>query len=340
MSKITNEYKLYSTSFTEGNSITSVGNEIKSPLIIENDIFETSDGAKFLKIFSHDIRSDGTMFPDKATSTEQQNFTIDQINRFSRLKDISLFRGTDNKFEFMLTYPDKSLLPAEYIELDYISNPGGAYIDTGIKSNQMNRAILDFSINILESDRYVLGTRSSSSNYYKTYCSMWLVDSDYKLFYQYHNGGRQYFKTVTTNTRYITDTILNDDSQNVSVTTSPATTTDTLSTTTNGDVFATNLDGVNCYLFCWNGYGVLRPELGMKANLYSCQLYSSSTLVRDFKPCYRKEDNVVGLYDLITETFYTSISSTAFTKGHELKVNRFMAIKIMENDKNYQNYLL
>ena len=181
MSKITNEYKLYSTSFTEGNSVTSFGNGIKAPLIVENDIFETSDGAKFLKIFSHDIRSDGTMFPDKATSTTQQNFTIDQINRFSRLKDISLFRGTDNKFEFLLTYPDKSLLPAEYIELDYITNPGGAYIDTGVKSNQMDRCVVGFSINTLENDRYILGTRSSGSNYYKCYINLVLNNNEYKL---------------------------------------------------------------------------------------------------------------------------------------------------------------
>lgn len=32
-------------------------------------------------------------------------------------------------------------------------------------------------------------------------------------------------------------------------------------------------------------------------------------------PCYRKEDGVVGMYDVVNNTFYSSANSTAFTKG-------------------------
>jgi len=33
---------------------------------------------------------------------------------------------------------------------------------------------------------------------------------------------------------------------------------------------------------------------------------TSATLKRDLVPCYRKKDNVSGVYDLVTKTFYTS----------------------------------
>lgn len=38
-------------------------------------------------------------------------------------------------------------------------------------------------------------------------------------------------------------------------------------------------------------------------------------LVRDFIPCYRKLDNVAGLYDMVNDEFYTNIGTGTFTLG-------------------------
>ena len=39
----------------------------------------------------------------------------------------------------------------------------------------------------------------------------------------------------------------------------------------------------------------------------------------DLVPCYRKIDNVIGMYDIINETFYTNASSDgSFTKGGDV----------------------
>ena len=54
----------------------------------------------------------------------------------------------------------------------------------------------------------------------------------------------------------------------------------------------------------------------------SCKLYSLEVINRDGEclrhlvPCYRKADNVIGLYDTIGDEFYTNtISGTSLTKG-------------------------
>ena len=52
------------------------------------------------------------------------------------------------------------------------------------------------------------------------------------------------------------------------------------------------------------------------STLYSCKIYDvSDVLVRDFVPCYRKADSVIGLYDLVNDVFYTNAGTGVFTKG-------------------------
>lgn len=54
------------------------------------------------------------------------------------------------------------------------------------------------------------------------------------------------------------------------------------------------------------------------AALYSLKLYDWTTLVRDFVPCYRKSDNVIGMYDLVNNQFYTNSWSGTFTKWNNV----------------------
>ena len=52
--------------------------------------------------------------------------------------------------------------------------------------------------------------------------------------------------------------------------------------------------------------------------LYYLKMYSDGDLVRDYVPCYRKSDSVIGLYDLVSKTFYTNQGSGTFTKGGDI----------------------
>lgn len=55
------------------------------------------------------------------------------------------------------------------------------------------------------------------------------------------------------------------------------------------------------------------------ARLYYCRVYRDSDIaVFDGVPCYRTSDNVAGLYDKVTEQFFSSIGSGQFVKGGDV----------------------
>ena len=60
-----------------------------------------------------------------------------------------------------------------------------------------------------------------------------------------------------------------------------------------------------------NGNG----ENRLVGKVYYLKLYKGDTLSIDLYPCYRISDNVIGMYDLVTSTFYTNQGTGTFTKG-------------------------
>lgn len=52
-----------------------------------------------------------------------------------------------------------------------------------------------------------------------------------------------------------------------------------------------------------------------KFQIYYAKLYKNNQLVRDFIPCYRKFDGEVGMYDLVSETFFTNQGTGVFIGG-------------------------
>jgi hypothetical protein len=42
---------------------------------------------------------------------------------------------------------------------------------------------------------------------------------------------------------------------------------------------------------------------GIKIRIYGCQIKEDDTIVRNYLPCYRISDNVVGLYDIVNDLF-------------------------------------
>lgn len=54
------------------------------------------------------------------------------------------------------------------------------------------------------------------------------------------------------------------------------------------------------------------------ARIYSCKLYENGEMVRNFVPCYRKSDNVPGLWDKVENRFYTNAGSGSFTVGQNI----------------------
>ena len=53
--------------------------------------------------------------------------------------------------------------------------------------------------------------------------------------------------------------------------------------------------------------------------IYYAEIYSGSTLVKSFVPCYRKSDDVIGMYETVNGVFYTNQGlNTTFVKGNDV----------------------
>lgn len=89
----------------------------------------------------------------------------------------------------------------------------------------------------------------------------------------------------------------------------------TYSITTTG----TANDGYNpMFLFNINtdsATGATPDSSWSKMRLYSCIISENDVEMRNFVPCYRENDNAIGLYDLVTNNFFTNQGTGSFIKG-------------------------
>lgn len=74
----------------------------------------------------------------------------------------------------------------------------------------------------------------------------------------------------------------------------------------------------NMTLFAQMESGSIRHLNQWTQQLFYCKIWTWTTLVREYIPCYRKSDNVIGLWDRVNKVFYTNNWSGSFTKWPDL----------------------
>lgn len=62
----------------------------------------------------------------------------------------------------------------------------------------------------------------------------------------------------------------------------------------------------------WNYGGIMRYGIG---RCYGFEIKIENTVAFNGIPCYRKADNVIGMYDTISKQFFTNAGTGTFTKG-------------------------
>ena len=186
-------------------------------------------------------------------------------------------------------------LPTGYARLRYIQSSGSLdYIDTGIYPDQNTTIEIDYQFTEISAQQRLFGARGD----------LWLemyINANLKYAFNYKNtssnskstgvdvaAGRQvlkfdgYNKVITLNGAQIADL-------------SGYTVTNTASSTLG--LFAPNTTYANKAYF----------------KLYSCKIYSSGVLVRDYIPCIY--NSVAGLYDLVNGVMYVNGTSGIFATG-------------------------
>lgn len=184
-----------------------------------------------------------------------------------------------------------SRLPSGYTELEYIQSSGTQYIDTGVVANTLTSVAMNFDwLGTNTAWMTVFGSYNSNN-----YFSLWHRNtSDFKA----HMGTSKYAIT--------------DSSKNISLELSAMkfkinSTERTFSTTiaASSNLYLFHISNANSY-----AKAVMR--------LYSCVIYNGDTPIRKFIPC-KNPDGEVGLYDIITQSFYGNAGTGTFTAGTEIE---------------------
>lgn len=194
-------------------------------------------------------------------------------------------------------------LPSEYQEVEWIGNTTGQeYFDTNYYPN--NKTFVDYEIAITEAeayDRQPFGVYSGNNQ-----ITQFTNISSGKGFAFHLSFSSNNFNDTT----WIIQNIQLDTFYSIQLQLgNMGVTVNDVSYRLSEYTFADTM-----YIFrCKN-----RTQLGGKIKFKKFDIYEDNELVRNFVPCYRKADQVIGMYDTVTQTFFTNSGSGAFIKGSDV----------------------
>ena len=229
----------------------------------------------------------------------------DIFDEISKIVAGNLLINDSDKLEVAyVNLTSEASLPKEYTQVDYIQGSGTQYIDTGLVLTQDNSVELEISMNVKnDQNKMLFGTRSGASS------NNISINATTNLTLDFNNSNYSTYRTewnYTINTKYILynskekRVIYNEDHNVLAQNTTIC--NDTITTPQTATLFYINPKPSNTWY-------------NASAKIYYCKIWNNDTLVRNIIPCIRNSDNEVGMYDLVTNTFYTNQGTGSFTYG-------------------------
>lgn len=189
----------------------------------------------------------------------------------------------------------KTRLPDEYQRVEYIESNGTQYIDTGIANTRYITAHLDMQF-----------TEYSSS-------SMIIIALG--------TGAGRWFGKGSSNTYSAGNDAVSDIDALLRKEIDVTFTNSTISFTVDGVTYSkstTSSKSIGYILFAGRSASSNVANYYASAKLYEATIQENGETIRDFVPCYRKSDGVIGMYDLVSATFFTNSGSGTFSKGADV----------------------
>lgn len=210
------------------------------------------------------------------------------------------------------------LLPAAYQQVEYIATDGNQVIDTGVLASNHNegiRYVFRGNVTVYQSTALIYwfgalanGCRSgnvfvsgtsyigmliggSGSDGYASYDSFPAIGSDFELVAQGTPQNANNCVVTMNGTQF-----------------------------TKGALLDSEMPNANIYLFTASGTSAATTaNRKYYGKLYSFTMETADgNPLRNFVPCYRRTDGVIGLYDTVEGVFYTNLGSGSFTKGKDI----------------------
>lgn len=220
---------------------------------------------------------------------------------FSTVKSVAIPAGDVKKIEIGgVTVWEKStsILPSEYQQVEYIQSSGTQYINPSVTTDTAHSFALqaDFEQPTTATTKQsVVGTDTLDINVKSGHMfygnSTWQTTIGTE-----RTTARVYCSALTENDNYIKKLWINGTAKD-----------DVTSTWRNGEAVIVFASTVNT---------TVKNKASVK--LYSAVIEYNEAVVRNLVPCYRISDNEIGMYDTVSETFYTNAGSGTFSKGADV----------------------
>lgn len=205
----------------------------------------------------------------------------------------------------MLANMEEKGLPSEYRAVAYLQSTGTQYIDTGyVPIVNPTNFIVEIKSQLsagYSSDNSIFGARYGTIegqgyklNQYSGRLEAQGIFLNNNIPIRATNVNKISFISKSGESKlYINDElIINDKTQGVSST-----------------------NGLSLTIMALNQ---ITPRWYYHGKIYYCKLTDQDKVVRNLVPCYRKADNVAGMYDLVNDVFYTNAGTGEFIVGGEI----------------------
>lgn len=233
---------------------------------------------------------------------------------FSKITEITIPEGNVTQIArngVVLWSAVEPRIPSAYQEVEWISSAAsvGAYINLGFAYDTAATIYLDQWLNGAKTTTYPFGAANSTG---VLRCMLTSPDGE-----SAHSSGFYGSNGVNYGASSIANNVTNGKNEFVMTIGANVRKLQNLTTgvTSSGTVSQTAYTMTdNLYLFAQNYKG--SPRFGGERKISAFKYYDkTNTLICDLVPCYRKSDNVIGMYDLVSGAFFTNAGSGSFTKG-------------------------
>jgi len=181
----------------------------------------------------------------------------------------------------------QSRLPSAYQEVEWIESSWTQYINTWVKASNTISTELVIRPNMSYTSEYAV--------FWDAWSASALFFMEYNWNYRLHNWGTYWDFASVSNSK----TTITTDASWITI-------NGTSYSLTAGSSYSNN----NIRLFD-TGDGFSRRG---RFKVYSFKIENNWTPVRDFVPCYRITDDVIWMYDLVNDVFYTNAWTWTFNK--------------------------
>ena len=254
------------------------------------------------------IQTGGVYQTKSLTIAQNGNYTLLPDNGYDAISQFNLAVNVeDPEYQSNLSLSRQLLGNAPvlpYIELDYIYDTGSAYINTGIAPSSNTK--LEFGVVDPSTVAYWCGSLTYSGG------SSWWAREAYAVC---NDGSTMYIAYNNSNSGTGDATSITTTSQIIyyhgKVTVNG---TDKFQITPYDETFQLTYP---LFIFAQNRRGSYskgdKGSINCKISYF--KIYEDSVLVRDLIPVKRKSDNVVCMYDKVTDQFFTNAGGGSFVAG-------------------------